>query len=314
MKFSIRSLAVFAFAAVAALGADPQLLSLIPPEAQVIGGVSVQSTAGSPFGQFLLSQMKQDDPRLARLITATGFDPRKDVRELMFASDTGAANGQGMIVALGVFNGPQIFTAAKSAESAVTTNYNGVDLLTSKTGRDALAFLDGSIAIAGKQAWVKAAIDRRKAAPAGLPPAVLAKVNELSSRYDVWLFSNAPVSGLAGAVPDRQVSRMANSNAMQSIEQTSGGVKFGTLVEVSGEAVARTEKDATALADVLRFMAGMLQMSRENSSAAQFASLLDTLQLKTDGKTMRFSVSIPQAELEKLLKPRRTLRRAAVSR
>ena len=101
---------------------------------------------------------------------------------------------------------------------------------------------------------------------------------------------------------------------MQSIEQTSGGVRFGSIVEIAGEALTRSDKDALALADVIRFMTGMLQMQRgKNPEAARFANLLDSMEVKTAASTVHLSLSIPQADIEKLMPARKkSVKRAAV--
>lgn len=65
---------------------DSSLLSLIPAEAKVAGGVQVARTLGSPFGQYVLAQMGQSNKDLQEFIDATGFDPRRDLQEIVFAS------------------------------------------------------------------------------------------------------------------------------------------------------------------------------------------------------------------------------------
>ena len=105
---------------------------------------------------------------------------------------------------------------------------------------------------------------------------------------------------------------MLKNNAIQSIEQTSAGVHFGNMVQFSGEAITRTEKDATALADVLRFLAGMMQLQRDrNPEVAKFAALLDSLEVKATGSTVSLSLAVPEADLENTMKPRTRIRRRA---
>jgi hypothetical protein len=312
MKLFTRFLSVALLAAASAWAADPALLALVPAEAKVIVGVDVSRTTGSPLGQFFLSQMKQDDPDFARFITTTGFDPRRDVRELLFASDNQTRKNHGLVLARGVFNGPQILAAVKAENGGTITSYSGVDVLAPKPGA-LLAFVDGSIAIAGEEALVKVALDRRKGGPA-LPEATRATINQLGTRHDAWLFSTAPPARFADAVPDKQAGNAIKMGAMEAIEQATVGLKLGAVVEVAGEALTRSEKDATALTDVVRFLTGMLQLNRDKPGAAKFASILETLQLTTEGKAMRFTLSVPEADLEELLKSGRSARRVRAAR
>src|ERR1035438_8027214 len=78
-----------AFAGVlAAHAADSQLLGLVMPDAKVLAGVNVDQAKGSPFGLYLLTQMQSDNTALLQaLIALSGFDPTRDVHELLAATN-----------------------------------------------------------------------------------------------------------------------------------------------------------------------------------------------------------------------------------
>ena len=71
-----------------ARAASPQLLNLVMPDAKVLAGVNVDSAKSSPFGQYVLSQMQLQDPHLQEITTLTGFDPTRDVHELLVATNS----------------------------------------------------------------------------------------------------------------------------------------------------------------------------------------------------------------------------------
>jgi hypothetical protein len=86
------------------------------------------------------------------------------------------------------------------------------------------------------------------------------------------------------------------------VNQASGGIRFSDPVQISAEIVARSDKDAQALVDVVRFLAGLIQLNREkNATAAEVATLADTLDLKTAGNVMTMSLAIPEATLERIV-------------
>ena len=88
-----------AFAGVfAASAADSQLLSMVMPDAKVVAGVNVQQAMATPFGQYVLSLIAPQDQQIQSLATQIGFDPRRDVRELLVAS-TGAPAHAGLVLA-----------------------------------------------------------------------------------------------------------------------------------------------------------------------------------------------------------------------
>ena len=71
---------------VPARAADQQLLNLLMPDAKVVAGVNVDQAKTSPFGQYVLLQMQSQDQNMRELAAQTGFDPTRDVHELLVAS------------------------------------------------------------------------------------------------------------------------------------------------------------------------------------------------------------------------------------
>ena len=127
-------------------------------------------------------------------------------------------------------------------------------------------------------------------------------VNDYSSAYHAWLASTAPLGNFAANVPDKQVSGAMKGGLAQSIDQVNGGVRFGTTVEMAGQAVTRSDKDAQSLLDVVKFLVGMVQMNTQNQpDAARFAKLIENLDVKTAGSSLLMTLSIPEAQLEQLL-------------
>src|SRR5262245_48691691 len=106
-----------------ARAADLQLVNLLPGDAKVIAGVNVAQAKGSPFGQYVLSQVQLDNKGLKDLIQQTGFDPTQDVHELLAAGTVDPAtaepanqhperHGNGLVLARGNFNVAGITLAA----------------------------------------------------------------------------------------------------------------------------------------------------------------------------------------------------------
>ena len=113
-----------------------------------------------------------------------------------------------------------------------------------------------------------------------------------------------PVSGLHPTTPNENLNGLLQGDLLKSIQQGSAGVKLGAIVQFSGEVVASTDKDATALADVVRFGASMLQMNAPQSASATVAALVQSLAVKTDGATLTVGVGIPETMLENLVQMR----------
>lgn len=286
---------------------DPNLLRLVMPDAKVVAGLQVTQTKNSAFGQFVLSHMQVEDDAFKKFMAQTGFDPRRDLSEIVMASNWEQATPQSrwLVVARGNFNRSAITTAAL-ANGGATTSFQGVEILTyappvPQENQNGIAFFDASNAVMGDIASVKAAIQRQKS-NAATPANLLAKIRPLSAKNDFWFVTLVPISEFAGAMPNANLSSAMKGNLLAAVHEASGGIRFGDTVNISGEAVTRSDKDAQALVDVFKFVAGMVQTNRANDPAVnQVATLLDALDLQTKDNVMTLSLAIPEKQLEQIL-------------
>ncbi len=303
-----RNLAVLLVIPLGTFATDPSLLQMVSPDSQVLAGLNITQAKNSQFGQYVLSQLAVNNNKLEEFTSVTGFDPRQDVSEIVMASSgtPKSANKSWLVLANGNFNVTTL-SAAIQANGGVPTVYKGVNLLThAGTSNEqkvvnAVAFLNTSTALAGDLASVKAAIDRKQ----GNAPAdsnVVAKAQQASSNQDFWFVTLVPLSNFSAAMPDPNLSGAMQGNLFAAINQASGGVRFGDMVTISAEAVSRSEKDAQALVDVVKFLAGLVQLNRQsNPAAGQVATLLDALQATASGNVTTISLAIPEQQLEQIL-------------
>ncbi len=280
--------------------ADPALLNLVMPDAQVVAGVNVAKAKTSPFGQFLLRQMPEDGD-FAKFINASGFDPRRDLQEVLMATTMGQHSG--LVAARGNFDASKISALVAAEGKHTITTYNGAQLLAATDAKmnQALAFFDGNFAVAGDLALVKAAIDRRKTNNA-INPQLAAKV-AMYGAADAWTVSLVPLSSLggkAGQAGAGPLNGMLQGDLLKNVTETSGSLTFDSPVRVTGELVATSDKDATALGDVVKFLASMIQTDG-GEAGAPVATLMKNLSVSTEGKILKLALAIPEAELESLI-------------
>jgi hypothetical protein len=300
-------LAVLLVAPMGAFAADPTLLQMVMPDAQVVSGLQVDQAKNSVFGAYVLSHLSVNELKLEQFTAQTGFDPRSDVNEIVMASNWKAntPDNRWIVLAHGTFNVAKI-TSAALANGGNPALYQGVNLVThvarsNSQVETAIAFLDSNTAMAGDLVSVKAAIDRKQSnAPADSN--VLNKAQEVSAKNDFWFVTLVPLSNFSGAIPNPNLSGAMNGNLLAAVNQASGGIRFGDTVTLSAEAITRSEKDAQALVDVVKFFAGLVQLNRQKDPAAgQVATLLDTLQATATGNITTISLAIPEQQLEQML-------------
>lgn len=283
---------------------DRDLLAMVPADARIVTSIDVLQARSSDFGQYLLNKSQNDNKDFADFVQQTGFDPRRDLQNLIFeSSGPGAAGAQSRfaILARGNFDSDRIIAMAKTKGATVQT-YQGVELLLPNGDRQttAVAFPDPGIAIMADLATVHRILANR-AVPSTLDPALQQKIDQVGNN-DAWFVSLA-----GGSFLSHHVDREKNgpppqaTQALQSILSSSGGVRFGNTVDLTVDATARSPQDATSLEDVIRFFTSMLQMQRQKDPrAAILASALDNMNLTTQGSSVHLAISVPEKSMEQL--------------
>lgn len=298
-----KALFVVVIAALVASAQSVDLLTLVPPDAKFICGVNVQSAKTSPFGKHVLSQIGTSDQGMQQFVTSTGFDPTRDVNEIVSATSGTSDQPSILVVASGLFNTNSISAAAKNG-GAATSTYADVMLFThpahNGTATVAIGFVNANLAVMGTLEAVQGAIDRVKS-----PAAANGQAAMLRSNNDAWFLSTGPITNFfVGKVADPNLGPALQGNLLKAVQQANGGVKFGDNVTVNAQAVADTPQNASALSDVVKFLAGLVQLNKDSNPQAQkFASLLDTLNVTVTGNTVALTLAIPEPSMEQLFVP-----------
>ena len=282
---------------------DSELIGLIPPGTNLIAAIDVAHSQSSAFGQHFVNKIDQSDDQLQAFIAETGFDPRRDLQDVVFAASS-PVNGREpstfAILARGIFDANKIKGSAKSKNSVIRS-YHGVDILVhgATNHQTGLAFPFADIAVYGNIATVEAVL-----ALSGSHPAISAQWEQAintAGKNDAWFASDGSVAMLTSHMGTDQ-QPLGQAKVLQSILVSSGGIHFGDTIQVCFDALTRSQQDAMALSDVVRFGASMVQMQgQKDAHAAILASALDSMNLTANGSSMHLSFSLPEAELERLM-------------
>ncbi len=198
-RFTITLAGAMLATAGSSFAVDSTLLNLVMPDAQIMAGVNVTNSEATPLGAYLLAQISANGAGLQEVITATGFDPRKDVTEVLAASNGNPAAPASLVMSKGSFDVAKIIASIGTGKTPPqVSSYNGATLITVGSGAaapHAIAFLDGTVAIAGNLASVKAALDRSSGVNS-ISPALATQVQALSTSQDAWSVSLASLSAL----------------------------------------------------------------------------------------------------------------------
>jgi hypothetical protein len=279
--------------------ADKRLIDLVMPDVKVMADVNVAQAKNSPFGQYVLTQVETQ--QLTQIAALTGFDPTRDVDELLVAA-SGAAQHSGLALVLGNFNVASI-TGVVAMQKVATESYHGITIFENTQKEAGLAFLSNSIAAAGDLANLKAAIDR-VSAPSILPASLMTQIGQLGAANDAWVLTTVPPSSLKPSASAPAIPGFGNGadSALGSVQSASAGVKFGTNVVIAGQAQADTAQNATAIAGLIQFLVNMAQLKAADEPQVQ--ALAKALTVTANGATVNISLTMPSTQFQELLKPK----------
>jgi hypothetical protein len=290
---------------------DSQMLSLVMPDAKVIAGVNVDSAKSSTFGIYILGQIQADAAPLQQLVTLTGFDPTRDLHEILAASNaTGAGAHSGLALARGNFDVAKITSLATLA-GAQTETYSGVTIIEDPKQTHGAAFLSATLVMAGDIPSVKAAIGRQGSGQT-LPASVVTLVNQWSGAEDAWVVTTVPPYTLAppSGVPAVPGLGANAQGIFQKILGAGAGVKLGDNVVVTVQATADNAQDATTLSQTLQLLVNIGQMQTGSNPNPNLTALLQGLQISAKGAQLNITVSLPEAQIQQLVEHSQTTRNA----
>jgi len=269
---------------------DPTLAALAPSTATMLAGVRMDAVRATPLYQKMLA--KNQLSRLDDFARETGFDPRKDVREVLIASD----GKDTLIAARGTFN-------IHVPEGAARTSYRGYSLYTRDQG--GVALIDNSTALAGNLPAVRAALDRYKSGDRGGPTALLARARDIPSDNQIWSVSSGFESLLTGRIPETgnagNIGRM-----LRSLENTTSAADLRAGINGYITGLCTTEQDAKNLGDAARGMVGLGRLSVPDNKP-EMLRLWDGIKVDQQQRTVKITVAIPQDLIDKLIEMLGTL-------
>ncbi len=308
IHYLLAGLSLAALLSIDAWAADPRLMNLLMPDARLVSGANITNARISPFGQYVLSQITSSmDRDLAELTSATGFDPRQDVSEILSATAGNLTTPSGLVVALGNFNVDRITAALARSQRLQVQKYGDATLVTGTEAKStfAVAFLGTTIAAFGDSVSVKAAVDRSAGANS-INPALATRVQALSTTEDAWSVTLDPISSFVpalSAAPGTAGSPLAGiAQMLGNIQGFSGGVKFGATVDFTAQAIANDAKNAKALADVVQALASIVALGGlKDPQTASLAALLQNLKVTTSDTAINLALSVPEAQLEAMI-------------
>jgi hypothetical protein len=292
MKWPLGFLLIFG-AAGAGAADDSALINLLPSGAQSTFGVHLKAVMESDIAKMASSQLQQAATGWPKNLTVAGFDPLRDLDEVVVASSGEGQQGKILIVASGRFGAVQPPAGAAS--------YNGVPVADLPgQPKMSLAILSPNLALGGDITEVHAAIDRWQH-PSEADSSWSSRVREYRTQYDIWGIADQ-LSGLTSRFPET-----GKSQTLDSIDKMQFGINLKLGIELVGEVHLRSAQDAAQLSNSLKLVEGMLQSAEAKMGGTK-------LTIGGEGQTLKVALSISEEELKKRIEEQKDTLKAAAAR
>jgi hypothetical protein len=291
MRRALLFLAVVTPLAVAQPRIDNVLIRMVPTGTTSLAGARMDQIKATEFYRKLLEQSKL--PQLETFATETGFDPRRDVRELLFASTpTG-----GVLLARGSF---QIKPEPLKEAKAKLVRHGEYNIYTFDA--NGFCVLDQTLAAAGDVKSVEAALDEWTSGSHTSAAPLLAHAKQIDPKSQFWGVSTGFATFLADNMP-RAGGRAGGidfSKIFRGLEDTSFQAEFTTGFKADLRGSTATEQDAVTLRDTAKGLIGFGRLSvPENQS--EMLKLWDGITVEQDGKSVGIRADIAQNLIDKLV-------------
>lgn len=265
-----------------ALRVDPTLAAMVSSDTVVLAGARMDALRATPLYRKFVAARPQ--PMLDRLSARLGLDPRKDLGELLVASDGKAT----VALARGKFA-----TAETRLGDARRLSYKGHTLIGDE--RAALLFLNASTVAAGPAPALRALIDRRNRNRR--PSPLLARAASLPAGVQLWMVASQ-TAPLAEALPSSgNLAVLAKILAM--LESCIVAVDLRSGLHLNADCLSRNENDARTLSDALRGLVGLARLSTPDD-APELLRAYDRVKVEQTQRTIRLKAEIPEDLLEAL--------------
>ncbi|MGP8246254.1 MAG: hypothetical protein ACLQVN_17260 [Bryobacteraceae bacterium] len=271
-----------AFLLLACAGLAPAALlpgPAILPDAKVVIGLRVNGVLDG-ISDLLPPDWRAQATAALSAAPLAGFDPFRDLEEVVISSTGEGAAPPALIWLRGRF------PVSELAETAMMTD-RGVPLIRAGPKGGAIAFPDPTIALAGDEALVRAALERMANA---IPPTgdLAERTAELRAKYDLWGF---------GTRPEKAALPASAAEAIKPLDGLQFGVSFHDGLEASARLDVHSAEEMGKLKMALQLLETMLK-AQPAARSAQF-------QVHAEGKTIQIGLTIPRQEWKQALAAQR---------
>ena len=273
-------------------GNGPAELAYVPADARMIAFADVHDVANSEL-RLKLRPFEPSQDAKNQFETATGIDIERDVDQIIAAAwQPGADTPQGppLVLARGRFDADRIESLIREHGGTVQ-DYKGKRLIVMTDHQEmAVSFLEPGLVAAGAAAAVRRAIDTKQAGTGAVTDnAELMKLIKDVDDGNAWAVARFDAISTS-QLPKELAQQLPPINWLSASGHVDSGLRGVVRVE------AKDEKSANDLREVIR---GFMALARlQAGQKAEFAELVNSLELSGQGTTVSLSFSLPASLID----------------
>jgi hypothetical protein len=271
---------------------DNVLAKLVPSDTQALFGARMEQLRSAPLYVKLVAHQKLT--QLDSFAAETGFDPRRDVRDLVLAS-SGRPNSS-VLLARGTFHIDQSKIDPKTFKKVL---YRGYVLTVTQKEEAGFCIMDSTLAIAGPTSSMKAALDHYLSAKPGSSNALLDQARAIPQQFQVWSVSMGAADFLANSLP-REGNAANFGKIFRSMENTHFEADLSRGLNATAQGQCRTDTDAKSLGDAVRGLIGFGRLSVPDNQP-ELLRLWDGLHVDQNQRMITITANISQDLIDKLV-------------
>ncbi|MEP6715472.1 MAG: hypothetical protein ABJC09_07840 [Terriglobia bacterium] len=265
---------------------DNVLVKMVPPGTTSLVGAHMNRIEATEFYRKLVEQQKL--PSVDQFALETGFDPRRDVREVLYASSLLGS----VMLARGTF------TIRHIPQSAKVVRHGEYNVQT--FGDHGFCILDRTLAAAGDLKMVEAALDEWKSGRHNTARPLLAQAGGIDRASQFWGVSTGFAGFLADHMP-RSSSGIDFSRIFNGLSDTWFDAAFTTGFKGQIHGMSNTDQDAINLRDAAKGLIGFGRLSVPENQP-EMLKLWDGITVEQEGRTIWIKANIPQTMIDGLVR------------
>ncbi|MEX2264320.1 MAG: hypothetical protein WD696_20365 [Bryobacteraceae bacterium] len=264
----------------AGLRLDSRFTEMIPENTIVLAGVRMEELRAAPVYRKLMAG--RQFPNVDEFAARTGFDPRKDVKEMLIA-----ATGEAVVaLARGNFKSTRI-------DGMEQSSYKGQTLYRREGA--ALAILSPDTAVAGTEAGVKLALDRQNGGGR-----LLRMAQALPAASEGWI-AGAGFAELAAQALTSEGNIANLRKVLASLESATFAADLHTGIDARAACECRTDSGCEAIVNTLRGVIALGRLSAPEGDR-EMLRIYDSVTVERTGRNVNLSLALPADLVDRVLK------------